>query len=46
VFGIAADWSQPEGDETLIGPPSATAMTQLESLKNNYSWTIYPDPFD
>jgi len=44
TMGIQAIWY--DDDEALLGPPSAAAMTQLQSLKENYAWTIFPDPFD
>ena len=35
-----------EEDETLIGPPSAAAFEKLRVLRDDYGWTLYPDPFD
>lgn len=43
-FGLAASWYQ--GDELLAGPPTAEAMATLKLLKDNYGWSIHPDPFD
>lgn len=45
-FSLAGYWGQEEGDETLVGPPSPKAMTSLRSLKEEYGWGVYPDPFD
>ncbi len=45
-FGPSASWAQEEGDESLVGPPSADGMATLKLLKDNYGWSVYPDPFD
>ncbi|HEX8039478.1 MAG TPA: PKD domain-containing protein [Chryseosolibacter sp.] len=45
-FTLSASWAQDEGDESLVGPPSAEGLATLQLLKDNYGWTISPDPFD
>lgn len=46
VCSLAALWYQEEGDEALAGPPSASSMASLKTMKESYGWTIFPDPFD
>ena len=45
-LGIAASWAQEEGDESLLGPPSAATMEKIRALKQQYGWSVSPDPFD
>lgn len=44
VLSLPARWY--EWDEQFVGPPSAEAMSRLQSLKEDYGWTIIPDPSD
>jgi hypothetical protein len=45
-FALFKQWYQEEGDETLLGPPSAAGLAQLKTLRDDYGWRISPDPFD
>ena len=45
-FALSASWAQDEGDDSLVGPPTADGLATLKLLKDNYGWTISPDPFD
>lgn len=42
VLGLRASWAQEETDMSMIGPPSAESLILLESLKNDYGWTVHP----
>lgn len=42
-ISLYAIWYEYE-DDTMIGPPSAEALTKLRSLRDDYGWTIAPNP--
>lgn len=33
-------------DDSILGPPSATSLTKVKIMKENYGWSFHPDPFD
>lgn len=42
-LSLYAIWYEYE-DNTMIGPPSADALTKLRSLRDDYGWAISPNP--
>lgn len=42
-ISLYALWYEYE-DDTMIGPPSAEALIKLRSLRDDYGWTIAPNP--
>lgn len=41
-LGLRLLWHQFNHD--MVGPPSANGMDKLLKLKNDYNWSVYPDP--
>jgi hypothetical protein len=41
----AGNWIREEDDDTILGPPSATALAQAKVMKEQYKWSLSPDPF-
>ena len=36
------EWYQEEGDMSMVGPPSASSIEKLHTLKNTYGWEVTP----
>jgi hypothetical protein len=43
IFVLFDTWTRDRYD--MVGPPSAASLTKLRDLRDNYGWTIAPDPF-
>jgi hypothetical protein len=43
-MGWRMSWVQE--DNSIIGPPTATALAQVKIMKEKYGWMFYPDPFE
>ena len=41
-FGLDQSWMIPTN--IMVGPPSPASVDMLQDLRNNYNWTILPDP--
>lgn len=39
---LRASW---EDEEALLGPPSRSSMMKLRTIRNDYGWILFPDPF-
>ena len=40
-LSLRASWE----DETLLGPPSTSSLNKMRSMRDDYGWILYPDPF-
>jgi hypothetical protein len=43
-IGWRVSWVQE--DQSILGPPTATALAQVKIMKEQYGWALYPDPFE
>jgi hypothetical protein len=44
AIGWALSWVQE--NNSILGPPTATALAQVKIMKDQYGWALYPDPFE